>query len=293
MKVILLSLACGAVAVGAVSQRTADPALPDLLAAAGTYIAEYEKAFESVVSEERYEQTANARAAGSGLRRRVMKSDVLTFNAGPLGWMAFRDVLEVDGVPVGDQPERLLKLVADPSRDAVEDAKRVTEESARYNIGSMTRTINVPTTALVFLRRENQARSAFELGGMKTVAGRQVAVLAFRETADDRMIRTIDNAAAAGRFWIEPASGRVVQTELTLASRMYAGKVVVEYADQPKIGLWVPVRMTEQYTVLEERTTVLSSGATHTSPAVPAVVDGRAEYRNFRKFETKAGLIIK
>ena len=83
-------------------QRAADPAVRGVLKAADEYVAQYESSFGAIVSEERYEQTANSRAAGNGPTKRVMRSDVLTYYNGAAGWIGFRDVIEVDGHEVGD-----------------------------------------------------------------------------------------------------------------------------------------------------------------------------------------------
>ena len=164
-------------AVGAATQRVPDPPLPELLTVAARYVEEYEKAFAAIVSEERYEQTANAPAAGTGPRRRIMRSDLLTYHSPAAGWIAFRDVVEVDGKPIPDHADRLAKLVHEPTSDALEDARRASLESARFNLGSMPRTVNVPTSALLFLRREKQPRGQFKLDGMKTVAKLRVALV--------------------------------------------------------------------------------------------------------------------
>jgi len=110
-----------------------------------------------------------------------------------------------------------------------------------------------------------------------------VALVRFQEIGDARMVSTPDNTPATGRVWIEPVSGRVVQTELTLESRHYAAKIAVTYKEQPQIALWVPVRMTEDY----------SESGTAYNMARPAIINARAEYQNFRRFETTGRMIIK
>ena len=98
-----------------------------------------------------------------------------------------------------------------------------------------------------------------------------------------RMILNRDNAAATGRFWIEPASGRVVQTEISLEAPRYRAKVAVTYADQPKIALWVPIRMLEDYSEFNNAWNLQQ----------PATINARAEYQNFRRYETLGRLIVK
>ena len=182
------------------------------------------------------------------------------------------------------------ELVFAPTADGLEDARRATAESARYNIGAMRRTLNVPTIALMFLRPENQARAEFTLGGPR-YGKTPLVVLRSKETNAARLIGTPDNAAVTGLFWVEPQTGRIEHSELTINSKMYSAKVVVDYADQPKLGLWVPTRMTEEYAVTDAGS--YAGDLSAAERAVPAMVTARADYQNFRKFETKAGLIIK
>ena len=81
--------------------------------------------------------------------------------------------------------------------------------------------------------------------------------------------RAVRCAAAEGRFWIEPSTGRVVQTEPTLRSAGNPARIGVRYADQRKLGLWLPVRMDGKYETASESRTIT----------------GRADYREFRTIE--------
>ncbi len=238
-----------------------------VLDAAAAYLDAYDRRFSGIVSEEHYEQTVRgARAAVTG--RRVLRSDLLLINSGEAGWLCFRDVYDVDGKAVRDRTTRLMDLFVHPQPEAIDQASKIREEGARFNIGGLTRTVNDPTMALPFLRREQQRRSVFELGGTETIAGTGTRVLSFKELAVPRMIHTSDDSPASGRFWVAPDTGRVVRTELVLATVDAHAKIVVTYAPQAKLdGLWVPARMEEHYAV----------GATRT-------IDGVATYANFREF---------
>jgi len=69
-----------------------------------------------------------------------------------------------------------------------------------------------------------------------------------------------------GRFWIEPASGRVLQTELEfIMAAVYRTKITVKYGVDKTLNTVVPIMMNDEY---ENRI---------------ELVTGRAEYRNFRK----------
>jgi len=271
-----LALVAAAAAVVSAQSRGGTPTVPQLLQAAGKYVAEYDKKFSAVVSEEKYDQTATQ----PGFRvqqRRTLVSDVILINAGAAGWISLRDVFQVDGSPVRDHTDRLLKLLTNPAPDAYQQALRLAQEGARFNIGNLSRSINVPSTALRFVRQDTQSRSTFEFNGLKTVNALSVAELGFKETGTPRMIRTPADAPAEGKIWLEPATGRIVQTELSVKfEKGSSAKITVHYAAEPKISLWVPVRMDEIYT--------LATGQT---------ISGRADYRNFRMFSVDVNTIIK
>jgi hypothetical protein len=273
--VIAVTIAAASVALQAQS-RAQLPTVPQLLEAAGKYVAEYDKKFSGVVSEENYYQSAT-QPGFRAQQRRTLVSDLILINAGPAGWISLRDVFQVDGSPVRDHTDRLLKLLTNPAPDAYQQALRLAQEGARFNIGNLSRSINVPSTALRFVRQDTQSRSTFTVNGMKTINGISAAELEFKETGTPRLIRTLTDAPAEGKIWLEPANGRIVQTELSLKfEKSSSAKITVRYAPEPKISLWVPVRMDEVYT--------LASGQ---------IVSGRADYRNFRTFSVDVNTIIK
>jgi hypothetical protein len=204
--VVTAAVAAGSAAPAAQS-RSPLPTVPQLLAAAAKYVAEYDKKFSAVVSEEKYEQVVTQSTGFRAQQRRTLVSDVILINAGDAGWISLRDVYQVDGSPVRDHTDRLLKLLTNPAPDAYQQALRLAQEGARFNIGSMSRSINVPSTALRFVRQENQRHSSFSVAGMKTIDGVNTAELAFTETATPRLIRSPADAPADGKVWLEPASG--------------------------------------------------------------------------------------
>jgi hypothetical protein len=261
------------------ASRQKPPDLDAVLRAAAGYVEAYEPQLSGVVSEELYRQ-ASRNARGQTRATRLLRSDTLLIRTAAQGWFGFRDVFEVDGKPVRDRDERLSKLFLNPSASALEQAKQIADESARFNLGTqdgtLIRTINLPTIALAFLRREIQNRSAFKADGLKAVDGVHIAQVRFEERATPRMIRTLDEAAVRGRFWIDPGSGRVVRTELDFDSAGSSALIRVSYAPQPNVAVWVPVSMEESYR--------LPGGLT---------IEGRASYSNFRKFNVSVDTVIK
>jgi hypothetical protein len=256
------------------------PRLNALLAAAAAYLDTYEQTFSAVVAEEQYRQTVKAPSGtvifSAEPTRRDLRSDVMVLNLGASEWVEFRDVYEVDNSLLPDHEGRLQKLFQTASRDAMSEAERFANESAHYNIG-VARTINVPTMALAYLSRRNQPRSAFELAGSEAIHGVLTQVVKFQETATPSLVQTPGGTVSiSGRFWIEPASGHVLRTELTfvvMSPRKLTGTTTVEYALAPTVKLLVPVQMDEDY-----------RGAGQ-------VDRGHATYSNFRAFTVSSKII--
>src|SRR5262249_6714449 len=127
----------------------------------GDYVARYHETMISVIAEERYVQKWTTPIE---TKKRTLVSDFVLLSGGPgdLRWMSFRDVLEVDGVPVRERDNRLQKLFAS-SGDAISRGMAVSLESSRYNIGppEFVRTINTPIVAIDFLLPESRPRFSF------------------------------------------------------------------------------------------------------------------------------------
>jgi hypothetical protein len=283
MAVVLWLRAAGA----AVSQDAAPPPDRDgVLQRVGDYLARYEQDLTAVVAQEDYRQRYIPASAMGSLRlpavrvsSRRLRSDVLVLADPVRGWVTFRDVFEVDGQPVRDRDERLAALFSSPADDALARAQAITEESARYNVDvvgiSSSRTLNVPTAALLYLRRAFQPRSTFTLAGVQRNDGRRIAELTFIEQALPRIIRSPGDLPMAGRAWVDADSGRVQRTSLdyTLRNRQLATETTIDvtYAEDPHLALWLPASMREKY---ESRVDGRFVGA----------ISAEATYSNFRRF---------
>ncbi len=269
----------------------------DVLRAAAQYLDDYDTRLSMLTCEERYIQTEQS---GTQLvASRDLRSDVALVNLGDGEWLDFRDVFQVDGHAIRDHQQRVLDLFLHPSSDTVTQARRLADESSRFNIGHITRTINIPTFALTFLTRSNQSRSKFTIDSTQVVGGATIAVLRFAEQAMPRLIHSSDDAAATGRFWIDASSGRVTQTELMLLSAGGEAKIAVKYAPQPDLGLWAPVAMDEWYQGVPAKATTStapsssSSMESFTSAAAREANEGHATYTNFKAFKVNVSVIIR
>lgn len=271
--------------------RAQEPSLLDVLGRTTRYVSELSARLSGTVAEERYEQRATTLAGGgigspSGNRRssyrRTLRSDYLLVRPRNTGWYyGFRDVFEVDGQPVRDRAERLSDLFLDPSASADRQIRGIVRDSARYNIGDVRRNFNVPTLALLFLHPDNRARFDFEraaddapqLGLDRPEGAADAWVVAYREDWPTTLIRGRErsNMPASGRFWIEPATGRVLASEVGVRDDEVRATIAVLYRLDSGLGHLVPAEMRERYENRRQRSRV----------------DGTATYTDFRRFQVQ------
>jgi hypothetical protein len=269
---------CGTLLSAPAAQR---PSLRDVLGSAGTYSERYHDAFTTIVAEERYLQRATAASdAAKGAEERLLRSDVMLVRgaAGESTWFFFRDVFEVDGQPVSGTRGRLESWYQESRDSFMHKARALAIEQARFNLGDVLRTINVPLFALEFLFPRNQDRFRFRMSADGVVDGTRVTTVTFQERRRPTMIRTLDgeDVDVRGTFWIEPATGRVLKTELRTGEgnrRRIRAVITVTYAPNERLLMLVPASMDETYAFKSIHIT------------------GTAMYSNFRRFETEARII--
>jgi hypothetical protein len=245
---------------------------PDAIASVRAFAEQYQREAPSLVAFEEYVQSATARSTGPGSFRaeeQVTTAELVMVRLqSAAGWITFRDVLTVNKRPIRDREERLLKLLQSPESSALAQARRIAQESARFNLGRITRTMNVPDMALEYLQPRHGARIRFETLRNETIDGRPVVVLRFTETAGPSIVRSMTGAdlLARGRVWAEPDSGAIVRTELLVEDRVSKGTCTVEFRIDPRLGIRVPIKMTERYVMTGE------------------TIDAVARYSDFRRF---------
>ncbi len=259
--------------------------------APGQYVGQFIERFSNVVAEERYVQDTlgnlqsfaiggrgSTPRLSTGAGHRELRSDFLLVKVGPVEWLPFRDVFEVDGKPIRDREQRLAKLflpppgTAAPTEAAMAQAQQITTESTRYNLGAMERTINTPILALMLLQLDMQRRVHFSLGKRDASAGDNVWVVEYKEEARPTMVRGRGNTdiPASGRFWIDIVTGRIVKAELALTTPGIRAHVTTSFRLDDRFQIDVPVEMREHYD--------LDRGQ----------VNGTASYGRFRRFDVTA-----
>ena len=265
-----------------------EPAFDVVMSRAADYVARYQTQLRGIVFEEHYRQNmANrvaARSSGPDARGRLvrdgreLKSDLLLVKlAGDNFWMQFRDTFEVDRKPVRDRDERLYKLFVDATADARAQADQIAQESSRYNLGPLMRTVNVPFMALLFLEREVQPVITFKRGNAGNVkrfaglaASNAIWLIEYREDQPGTLVKGVNrrDIPSHGRIWLDSQSGRVLQTEMISVDTELRAEVRVTYRLEPGLDLLVAAEMREIYTI----------------PRNGMRIDGRATYGKFRRF---------
>jgi hypothetical protein len=230
------------------------PRAEELVARAGAYVAEFVEKFSGVVAEEDYNQR-NARERTT----RHLRSDFLIVQIpGGMDWLSFRDVFEVDGKPVGDRDQRLVKLFLEPpSESLVRRASEIDRAGARYNLqGDL---LNNPLTALALLKDVYRARLRWSLVKNDREAGPDVWSVRFEERQRPTILRGNGNRdlPVNGLIWIDAPTGRVLKTELRLelGGRAVGGglvmrnqsEIVTLFEFDERFGIAVPAEMRESH----------------------------------------------
>jgi len=246
-----------------------EPTLATVLSRAAAYVGDFHRTLSRLIAEEHYAQTwetlwSGTRKGATPHGNRELRSDLLLVKPqGVDDWLQYRDVFEVDGQPVRDRSERLPQLLVNRSGSAASLAERIRRESAKYNLGSIERDVNIPVLAMRFLSVENQPRFKFRRAADRSVAAASIApdeagvfrvttamwAIDYEEIRHPTIIRTPANTdlPARGRFWIDPDTGRVLITELHAGNKNVRGTIDVSYQSEPLLNLLVPVEMREEY----------------------------------------------
>lgn len=314
-----LLLALGA-AAGALAQAPAGVPAPAaeeaprkgrleaLVASVGAYVERFQTEMEAAVLDERYVQLlrqpccresrnpgedpllawqdVRSKTAPKGLlARRQLRSEVLLVRIAGGMQVGYRDVYEVEGKTLQDRNERVRRLFLSGTEESTLELGRIAAESARFNLGRMLRTTNLPTLPLLYLAPAMHPRLYFSRGGEAEIDGAKTAILEFREDASPTLAasaRGID-MPARGRAWVEPATGRIRRIELRYVAG--ARRVMnVWFGEDPRIGVLVPTRMWEWYEKIPIGDEV-PAGASQR--AWPADLEGLATYSNLRLFSVE------
>jgi len=302
----------GLVALGAAASPTfsQSPSLDDVLRASRTLAARYGEEATLILVGETCEQrafsakmelgsgftvgdprTTPTRVGVSGVAQRLTPQGARTWQAelavvctpglasAGYPWMEFRDVLSVDGQTLGaDREQRLSRLFQAPEW-SLQKAREITEESARFNIGSVKRNVNTPAVPLLVLHPVNERRFSFRKTGEEVIEKTRTWQVEYAERARPYLIGGAEASSCAshGTLWIDPATGEVLRAVLECGdSRKALSKITVTYRRHERLGLLLPVEMIER----------------PESDSGQLFVEGTCRYSNYRRFETAGRLVI-
>jgi len=244
----------------------------ELLARAGAYVKAFVDKFSSVVAEETLVQEITVPR-----RKRTLRSDYLFVRfPGEYSWTSFRDVFEVDGKPVRDREDRLLKLLMQPSGDAQRRVADIVGASARYNLLDIG-TINHPLLAMAFMQDFYRPRFRFNTAGREKSLGPKVRKIQFQEFQRPTIIKGNSNSDVftRGLVWIDEDTGRIAKTELRIGSQSAPISVITLFKFDETLGIDVPSEMRDWY------------------PDRQGEVRGVATYGRYRRFQVTTSEAVK
>jgi hypothetical protein len=293
----------------------------DVVGRARLYVVEYGAEMSLVIGVERYRQSvANsdprvmgvARSEPPWTRETVAEFALVRVND---DWVGYRDVVQLDGAPVGDRQNRLQQLFQQKPATALEQGRIIADESARYNAGAVQRNFNVPTMALLFLHPSNASRFRFDRAGSDTIDGTPVWKVRYREVGVPTIIRTSEgkNVPVNGMFWIDPTHGRILKTSLEVKGEVEISgglsampeslgsntsghgaapdnrvetysRVTTSYKHDQRLGLLLPAEMVEDYQGVSVNRATGRDRITR--------ISCRGTYSDFKRFETSGRVVV-
>jgi hypothetical protein len=258
-----------------------DPTLPDVMRRVHEYVTIYEDhVLSGMVAQEIYHQQVLDGAGSIREERRLVSEYVILQLPPDEAWYGFRNVIEVDGKPQPERLHRLEEIFASTRPDPVGQAMQLAGESAKFNVGAVYRTVNLPTFVLSFLRPANRKRLTFDSAGREEIDGTPTWIVSYRETKESSFVSTPTgkDLKVTGRFWVDPSTGRVMRTELNIGPERgtpWKGQIVVSYQYDQQSDAWLPATMREVY----ENPRKASDGR----------ITGDATYANYRPLALRKG----
>jgi hypothetical protein len=241
----------GAVLLCAVTATAAPgaqkPALDDLLARAAEYHDSLTTRASGATLDEHYIFTQVT--AGRMHTPMHFRSDVVLLNVNGRV-IGLRDPYALDNVPLRERKPRIVELLREPTLSGWDRAQKHAAESHFRFISDIVIALNDPAVALRFISREMQPKLTWKFEGMKKLDGVELASVGFRETGTRQTrysLETRGNAAASGRFFIDPSTGSIRKTELWVNSDTEAVVTTVTYSEHKPLDLWLPQKMMQNF----------------------------------------------
>lgn len=281
-------MVAGAIAwpIAAHTQTPAPVGPPDtsasaVIAKAVSYLEEYRKTLQFVLADEVTVQEVFSRLGNrpgppsltSPSARRVTSGEFfLTYLAADGGWIGVRDIAVVDGAPV-EERDNLRELLTKANFARL--GRQLADRNARHNIGSVTRNFNDPMLVLVILEDKNRERFRFERRRVEPTPTGPLVTVAFTERDAPTLVRAADgrNIFVKGELVVDAITGHIRRTLVTLKIGSTEASLATVFAEDARLGLWLPASMTERYD--------------HATARLHELVVVGSTYTNYRRFDVK------
>lgn len=291
---IACALGCGLTASAAqqAAGTVLDLSVEGVVRTAAAYVKAYQEQLTFLIADEGYTQQVRSQIPDAGgPKGRTLKSE-LFFMFTPGGWMAIRDVIEVDRKPISDRQDVRAALEKLPAAQVGATFKA---SNSRFNIGRIQRNFNEPILSLLVLDARYLPNFTFERKRVERAGGGTLVTLAFVEKAAPTLIRDLQlrPVFSRGSFVIDAATGRVHEARLTVTIGGVTLELTTTYGNDERLGLWVPTLFRERY----EEGVFSPAGGRTPREAAQARLDNaysyeeivcEARYTNYRRFETTA-----
>jgi hypothetical protein len=258
----------------------------EIVERAAAYVRSYQQQLTSILADELYsqqilEQTPYDKETP---RTRLTKSE-LFFMFAPAGdgWMAIRDVMSINGRPVGNRPDLREALRLLPATDV---AQKFKDYNSRFNLGRIYRNFNEPTLSLLVLDDRHRHRFSFDQKRVERSGDVTLVTLAFTERQTPTLIRDLKlgHVFSRGELIVDAATGLIRRATLSASIGPVKIELTTTYAADVRLDMWVPVTFREQYehgvSAGDSRTRLLNTRSEYES------IICEATYTNYRRFET-------
>jgi hypothetical protein len=221
----------------------------EIVRRATEYVERYLVELTTLVAEERAHQQLTARPGtkrpqdDSALpRQRTWRADFATVRADDGAMLGFREILEVDGVPI-ENGEAIRDELFGAGHLKMATARRIADEAAARNLGRL-RTFNTPVATLELLRRDRIARSRVKARALDGGTW-QIEV---EERERPTLVRSNAGAPVFSRatFITDGATGVVSRVDMVVGRRDSV-RLTCRFERDPATGLLLPAMLEETF----------------------------------------------
>lgn len=269
------AVACILLGVTVVTQAQATLPLDTVLDRFRDYLTTYYQAYAATIAIEHYTQRTQFRT------QRLESEFAMVRVPGREEWLGFRDVLRANGQAVTAGSGRLAELFRNPTARSFDMAAEIAQQSARFNIGEIRRTVNNPAVVLEVLAPRHHHRFRFSKDGEERVGNIQAWIVRIVEQARPTIVQSSqgDNEPIEGKLWIDPGNGALLRASIRLLVTGVPREWLhldVTFAQEPTLQMWVPAHMREMHEV--------SVGYRYPQT-------GEATYTDYRQFAVRSRIL--